>query len=33
MNRHGVEILLAKLYQRVAGFAREEIVEVHGWNR
>ena len=29
VNRDGVEILLCKFRQRVARFAREEILEVH----
>lgn len=30
LDRHGIEVLLCKLDERVAGLARKEIVEVHG---
>ena len=33
LNRDGVEILLCKLRQRIAGLAREEILEIHPLNR
>ena len=33
LDRHGVEVLLAKLDQRIAGLAREEVIEVHPRNR
>jgi hypothetical protein len=33
LDRHGVEILLCKLNQRVAWLARKKILEVHGLNR
>ena len=33
LNGNGVEILFCKLRERVAGLAREEILEVHQPNR
>jgi len=33
LDRHRVEVLPAKLYERVAGLAREKVFEVHGRNR
>lgn len=33
LDRHGVEVLAAKLNERVAGLAREEIFQIHGGNR
>ena len=29
LDRHGIEVLLSKLHQRVAGFAGEQVVQVH----
>ena len=33
LDRHRVEVLAAKLNERVAGLAREEIFQIHGGNR
>ena len=33
VDRNGVEVLFCKLRQRIAGLAREEILEVHRANR
>ena len=33
LDRHGVEVLLAKLDERIAGLAWEKVVQIHERNR
>ena len=33
LDRHGIEVLLAELHQRIAWLAGEEVFQVHGPNR
>jgi hypothetical protein len=33
LDRHRIEILLAKLDERIARLAREEVVQIHALNR
>jgi hypothetical protein len=33
LDRHGVEVLPAKLDERIAGLAGEKFVQIHEWNR
>ena len=33
LDRHGIEVLLAKLHERIAWFVREKIVQIHKRNR